>query len=98
MSAVLKKMSICAGALQISCGEGRGFGVGDRERRQMRGMRRDERRGKTVSPEYREKVENKFNDKQESQKFFDFGLKPFDQVSDNDNDGVSITGVRGATN
>lgn len=76
-------------------GEGRGFGVGDRERRQINRTYRDEVRGKKVSPEYRSKLYSKFTDKQEGQKFFDFGLKAFDQVNENDNDGVSITGVRG---
>ena len=77
--------------------EGRGYGVGDKERGQMYRLHRDERRGKKTNPEYREKVYDKFNEKQESQKFFDFGLKAFDQVNEDDKDGVSMVGMRGQT-
>ncbi len=56
---------------------GKGFGVGDAERRQMRDIRKKRAAGKPVNAEYEQKVSDRFAQRQADQVFFDAGLKPF---------------------
>ena len=75
----------------------RGFGVGDAERRQMRGIRKRRKAGKPVNAEYEQKVNDRFERRQQDQVFFDSGLMPFDSVGADDKDGVEMIGIRGAS-